>query len=109
MVRLFQYEGYKVSIAPEALMLQPFKKIWSRDKSKDKHKAMQELGYVYFMEDPRSDYQYLVDREMRSQEIIKGEGFPEGWHPDNHERPETSSQEQGYGRDPARQAVQAHA
>jgi hypothetical protein len=84
MVRLFQYEGYKVSIAPEALMLQPFKKIWDRDKSKDKHKAMQELGYVYFMEDPRSDYQYLVDKEMRSQEVIKGEGFPDTWHPDEY-------------------------
>lgn len=82
MLKLFSYEGYQVRIEPEALLLAPFKVLWDRDKSKDKNKVMAELSVIYFMEDPRSDYQYLVDREMRSQEIIKGEGFSEGWHPD---------------------------
>lgn len=82
MIRLFQYEGYTVRISPEALMLAPFKKIWDRDKSNDKHKAMQELGYVYFMEDPRSDYQFIIDRDDRIEEIKKGEGLPEKWKPD---------------------------
>lgn len=82
MIRLFKYEGYEVTIEPEAIMLAPFKAIYSRDKHKDKSLAKQELAYIYFMADPRSDYQYLVDPEVRSLEIIKGLGMPKEWKPD---------------------------
>ena len=82
MIRLFHYEGYEVEIEPEALMLAPFKAIYDRDKSKDKSMAKQELAYIYFMEDPRSDYQYLVDSEVRNDEVIKGLGMPKGWKAD---------------------------
>lgn len=82
MIRLFKYEGYEVSIEPEALVLAPFKALYDRDKKKDKSMAMQELAYIYFMGDPRSDYQYLVDPEVRSKEIIKGLGMPDKWKPD---------------------------
>lgn len=83
MIRLFKYEGYNVTVEPEALMLAPFKAIWDRDKSKDKHVAMQELAFIYFMGDPRSDYQFLIDEEERIKEIKKGQGMPEKWKPDN--------------------------
>jgi hypothetical protein len=82
MIRLFKYEAYEVTIEPEALMLAPFKAVYSRDKHKDKAMAKQELAYIYFMGDPRSDYQYLVDPEVRSEEIIKGLGMPKNWKPD---------------------------
>lgn len=82
MVRLFKYEAYEVTIEPEAIMLVPFKTLYDRDKHKDKSMAKQELAYVYFFADPRSDYQYLVDPEVRSSEIIKGLGMPKGWKPD---------------------------
>jgi hypothetical protein len=82
-IRLFHYEGYTVSIEPEALMLAPFKAIYDRDKNKDKRVAMQELAYIYFMGDPRSDYQFLVDDEVRSTEIMKGLGMPDYWRPDD--------------------------
>ena len=42
-MKVFKYEGYEVRVAPEALTLKPFKKLWNRDKSKDKEKAMMEL------------------------------------------------------------------
>ena len=83
MIRLFKYEGYNVIVEPEALMLAPFKAIWDRDKSKDKHVAMQELAFIYFMGDPRSDYQFLIDEEERVKEIKKGQGMPEKCKPDN--------------------------
>lgn len=83
MIKLFKYEGYTVTVEPEALMLAPFKAIWKRDKSKDKSRAMQELAFIYFMGDPRSDYQYLVDEEVRAEEIKKGEGLPDNWEPDD--------------------------
>lgn len=81
-MKLFKYESYKVNISEEALALLPFKKVWNRDKSKTKERAIAELAYVYFMEDPASDYQYLVDREERSNAIIEGEGLGKDWKPD---------------------------
>lgn len=80
-MKLFKYENYKVVISEEALSLKPFKKIWDRDRTKNKDKAIAELSYVYFMEDPASDYQYLVDRDERSKAIIEGEGLTK-WKPD---------------------------
>ena len=82
MIRLFKYENYEVTVSPEALKLGPFRKIWDRDRSKDKQTAQMELAYVYFFADPRSDYQYIVDNDDRSKAIAKGEGLPDKWKPD---------------------------
>lgn len=81
-MKLFKYEAYKVVISEEALALKPFKQLWNRDRSINKDRAISELAYVYFMEDPASDYQYLVDREDRSNAIIEGEGLGNKWKPD---------------------------
>ena len=82
-MKLFRYEGYKLHISEEAFVLKPFKELWNSDKTKNKDKALQELGYVYFMCDPRSDYQYIVDEEDRSKAIKEGEGIEPKWKPDN--------------------------
>lgn len=82
-MKLLKYEGYKLTIEPEALTLAPFKKIWNRDRTANKDRAISEMGYIYFMMDPRSDYQYLVDEEERSKAIIEGEGLSPSWKPDN--------------------------
>ena len=81
-MKLFKYEGYKVVISEEAFALKVFRQIWNRDRSVNKDKAIMELSYIYFMVDPRSDYQYLVDEDERSKAIIEGEGLPENWKPD---------------------------
>lgn len=81
-MKLFKYEGYKVVISEEAFALKVFRQIWNRDRSVNKDKAIMELGYIYFMVDPRSDYQYLVDEDERSKAIIEGEGLPNRWKPD---------------------------
>ena len=82
MIKLFKYEGYKVTISEEAILLKPFKAIWNRDKTKTKEKALNELGFIYFFCDPRSDYQYLVDDTERLEEIKQGTGMPDNWKPD---------------------------
>ena len=82
-MKLFKYEGYKLHISEEAFVLKPFKEIWNRDKTKNKDKALQELGYIYFMSDPRSDYQYIIDEEERANTIKEGEGIDPKWKPDN--------------------------
>lgn len=81
-MKLFRYEGYQLTISEEAMLLKPFKALWKRDKTRDKSVAMQELGYIYFMEDPRSDYQIYIDREERARQIRIGEGIKDSWKPD---------------------------
>lgn len=82
MMKLLKYEGYKVVIEPELLTLKPFKQIWTRDKTVNKDKALAEIAFIYFMTDPRSDYQYLVDDKERMEAIKEGEGLPPKWEPD---------------------------
>lgn len=81
-MKLFKYEGYRVVISEEAMMLKPFKKIWDRDKHEDKRDALNELAFIYFYTDPRSDYQYLTNPEDRIHAIKEGEGLPDNWVPD---------------------------
>lgn len=81
-MKLFKYEGYEVKVAPEALLLIPFKKLWNRDKSKSKESATLEFSFLYFYCDPRSDYQYITDDETRMEEVKKSIGFPSDWKPD---------------------------
>lgn len=81
-MKLFKYEGYDVVVAPEALTLKPFKKIWDKDKSKDKIKATDNFAFLYFFCDPRSDYQYLIDEESRMEAVKEGLGFDKKWEPD---------------------------
>lgn len=81
-MRLFRYEGYNLSISEEAFALKPFRMIWNRDRSKLKERAIQELGICYFMEDPRSDYQYIINKEDRLKAIKEGEGLDSSWKPD---------------------------
>lgn len=82
-MRLLKYEGYKLTFEPELLTLKVFKRLHTRDRSKDKSRFLQELGYIYFMADPRSDYQYITDEEERSKAIIDGEGLPSDWKVDS--------------------------
>lgn len=82
MMKLLRYEGYKVVIEPELLVLKPFKQIWTRDRTINKDRALAEIAFIYFMADPRSDYQYLVDDKERMEAIKEGEGLPPKWQPD---------------------------
>lgn len=81
-MKLFKYEGYEITISEEALLLKPFSDIWKRDKSKTKQTAKSELGYIYFYTDPRSDYQYIIDDDERTEAIREGEGLKATWKPD---------------------------
>ena len=81
-MKLFKYEGFAVKVAPEALSLKPFKKLWDRDKTKSKDNANMELAFLYFYCDPRSDYQYILDDEDRLKAVKEGIGLDSKWKPD---------------------------
>ena len=74
-MKLLKYEGYNLSFEPEILTLKVFKKLHQRDKTKDKNKFLQELAFIYFYVDPRSDYMIYTDEEERFREIVEGEGM----------------------------------
>lgn len=82
-MKLLKYEGYNLTFEPEILTLKVFKRLFTRDKTKDKSKFLQELGYIYFMLDPRSDYMYITDEDERSKAIITGEGLSDTWKVDS--------------------------
>lgn len=64
-------EKMNVVIEPTALMLLPYKDIWSRDKSKDKKQALQELAYVYYMADYKTFFADITDEDKKHLEVVK--------------------------------------
>lgn len=81
-MRLMKFEGYTLTIEPEALVIKSIRTLWNRDKTQSKERALAELGYIYFMVDPRSTYSHLTDLADRSEKIVIEEGLPKNWKPD---------------------------
>jgi hypothetical protein len=63
---LFDFKDYKVVISPDAVAIPAFKTIWERDKTKEKHKATQELSYIYFVNDFKSPYSIYPEEDRRA-------------------------------------------
>jgi hypothetical protein len=83
MLKLFKYEGYKLEVDPKVLLIPQFKKIWDKDKTKGKVKALTDFTYIYFFCDPRSDYMCFSDESLRNKNILEDQGLPENWKPDS--------------------------
>jgi len=81
-MRLIDLVNNQVTISEEAYLLKPFKAIWDRDKSKDKARALAEMGYIYFMEDYKSDFSDIVDEKAREAEVVGSVTLPSGWKED---------------------------
>ena len=54
-MRLLTFEDYEVRVAPEALLVKPIRMLWNQDRSKQKEKFFQQMSYLFFMIDPRSN------------------------------------------------------
>ena len=80
---LFSLDNYKLVISEEAYLIKPFRDIIRRDKDRNKGKAMAELGYIFFMVDPRSTYAYITDVEKKSEAIKEAVGLSKKWKPDS--------------------------
>jgi len=66
----FNIESGNLTIAPEALTLIPFKKVW--ESNKDKKKSIKELAYVYYMASKSNELVFwqIEDEGVRSEEVI---------------------------------------
>lgn len=70
MFRLLAINGDDIEISPESLAIKEFKKLWNRDKSKNKEKAKKELTFVYYYTDWQSPYRIYFDEKEKKQNII---------------------------------------
>jgi hypothetical protein len=70
-MNLIQVKDYKLEISPEAYMIVPLRKIWERDRSPNKTKALGEFGYLYFMNDFKSDFIHITDDAERHRQVVK--------------------------------------
>lgn len=81
-MKLVKFDNWKLVITEEALLVSAFAALWKRDKSKDKTIALRDLGVIYFLLDPRSDYMFISDYNDRLEAIKVQEGIPANWQPD---------------------------
>lgn len=80
-MKLIEFDGMEFKIADEALLVRPIRELFQKDKSKKKEEFWKQISYLWFMCDPRSNYQYLVDEELRAKEVKIQEGLGEDWEP----------------------------
>jgi len=83
MAQIFDISNGEVVLTPEGLSIPSFKRIWDRDKSKDKNRALNEIRYVVFMKDPvRSPYKDI--EATRKDVMVKEDIFGDvEWAPDS--------------------------
>lgn len=81
-MNLIQWKDNRIEIAPEAYGVKAFRNIWNADKTKNKDKAILALTTLYFMYDPRSEFQYEIDAAERLKLIKEETGLPNDWKPD---------------------------
>lgn len=79
-MNLFEIENNVVTYSPQALMLEPFKKIWEKDKSEDKIQANLTMSYIYYMADERSDFMHILNVDERMQAIKEALQLPEDFN-----------------------------
>ena len=67
----------------ETLLIYPFKDIWERDKTKDKHYAIEEFAYIEFMSSMKKTNPYRqYKKELKETKIIQAVITKPNWTPD---------------------------
>lgn len=84
---LFEFDKkYNIIPNPEVLIFPCFKKLWDRDTSKDKNKAITELGYIWYMCNKTIKkniyYEKFVDNDEEKSKAIIKDLFTFSWKPD---------------------------
>lgn len=83
-MRVFDVVSGEPVIDPSRLIIPEFKKLWSRDKTKDKSKVTKEIAYIVFSFDLSIDNPYRGFPEYERDSILKKDLFDNvNWEPDN--------------------------
>lgn len=78
-MHILEYSNYLIQPTQEALLIKPIRKLYNKDKTKNKEKFLQTMSLIYFYVDPRSTYNYITNDEERFQAILKQEGLPKNF------------------------------
>ena len=82
-MRVFDIVSGEIVVDPSRLIIPEFKKLWQRDKAKDKHNAMHELAYITFLFDLSADNPYRGYTEYERDSVLKKDLFDNvNWEPD---------------------------
>ena len=74
-MNLIRLENYEIKVEDELLLLKPFRRRYTQDKGKNKDTFLNFLMILYFVYDPRSDFQYIIDENQRLEEVCKSNGI----------------------------------
>lgn len=78
-MHILEYNNYQVEPTQEAMLVKPIRELYNSDRTKTKEKFLTQMSVLYFLVDPRSSYNYIIDENDRLQEIIKQEGLPKNF------------------------------
>lgn len=82
-MKLIKYEDYQLKLADEAFLVRPIRRLFNADRSERKENFWKQMSFMYFMVNPASSYSYILDMDERAAEIIKQEGLPEDFRPND--------------------------
>lgn len=74
-MKLVKLDNYEIKVEEELLLLKPFNIIYKADKTLNKSKFYDFITILYFTYDPRSDFNYIVNEELRLKEVCNSNGF----------------------------------
>lgn len=74
-MHILEYNNYQVEPTQEAFLIKPIRDLYNADKTKTKDKFMTQMSIIYFLVDPRSSYNYIIDEKDRLAAIIEQEGL----------------------------------
>lgn len=78
-MKLINFKNYQIEIADEALLVKPIRDLYNKDNSSNKEDFITQCSIIFFMADPRSSYNYIVDEKERFEEIKKQEGLSKSY------------------------------
>lgn len=78
MIKIIDLKDSKIIVAPECLVIEPFKSVWEKDKSKDKTNAFNIIKYIWYFASFKSPlFQHSKEdrHKMILEHIIKDDKF----------------------------------
>ena len=78
MIKIIDLKDNIIIVAPECLVIEPFKSIWEKDKSKDKSKAYNIMQYVWFFaayKSPFFQHSNEDKHKLITESILKDKDF----------------------------------
>lgn len=80
-MKLIEFDGQEFKLSDNAGYIRQIRELLEKDKTKKKEMFWKQISYLWFMCDPMSNYQYLIDEEARAKEIKLQEGLGADWEP----------------------------